>query len=138
MGISTLFGVGILIILYPLNVIASKLYSKEETNLIKAKDKRTKLVNEMLQGMKIVKFFAWEKKFKELIKELRNEEKICLQKIAVYESIQNTVSKTYSYIKVDKVLFNCVKYINIDRIWINRRRVGHAQSIHCFIFVYFD
>jgi ABC-type multidrug transport system fused ATPase/permease subunit len=121
MGISTLFGVGILIILYPLNVIASKLYSKEETNLIKAKDKRTKLVNEMLQGMKIVKFFAWEKKFKELIKELRNEEKICLQKIAVYESIQNTVSKTYSYIKVDKVLFNCVKYINIDRIWINRR-----------------
>ena len=42
-----------------------------QKEMLSAKDKRTKAVNEVLQGMRIIKFFAWEGSFLQKITGIR-------------------------------------------------------------------
>ncbi len=44
------------------------------------KDTRIKLVNEVLNGMKVIKLYAWEEPFKQLIMGVRNAELKVLRK----------------------------------------------------------
>lgn len=41
---------------------------------MKQLDKRSKLVDEILNGIKIIKLYAWEESFKKKITGIRNEE----------------------------------------------------------------
>jgi ABC-type bacteriocin/lantibiotic exporter with double-glycine peptidase domain len=82
-----------ILLLYPLNIIASKYYSVFNTKLIKTKDERIKIMNEMLNGIKIIKYFAWEEKFLNMIKNLRDLEKKELQKIALLKAVPNSWTK---------------------------------------------
>jgi ATP-binding cassette subfamily C (CFTR/MRP) protein 10 len=42
--------------------------------MMAAKDKRVRLMNELLGGIRVVKFYAWEKHFRRRIKQLRADE----------------------------------------------------------------
>lgn len=42
--------------------------------MMAAKDKRVRLINEILSGIRVVKYYAWERHFRERIEEVRNEE----------------------------------------------------------------
>ena len=46
------------------------------------KDSRIKLVNEVLNGMKVIKLYAWEEPFKKLIMGIRGGELEVLRKYA--------------------------------------------------------
>lgn len=46
------------------------------------KDTRIKLVNEVLNGMKVIKLYAWEDPFKQLIMGIRKMELVVLRKYA--------------------------------------------------------
>lgn len=46
------------------------------------KDSRIKLVNEVLNGMKVIKLYAWEDPFKDLIMGIRKAELTILRKYA--------------------------------------------------------
>ncbi|KAM4123241.1 hypothetical protein ACB094_01G145000 [Castanea mollissima] len=74
MGLAT---VGALIIII-LTVIATsplaKLQHKYQTKLMVAQDKRLKAITEALANMKVLKLYAWEKHFKNVIEVLREEE----------------------------------------------------------------
>ena len=41
---------------------------------MKKKDNRSRLMNEVLNGMKVVKLYAWEKHFKQEVSDLRADE----------------------------------------------------------------
>ncbi|CAI0414783.1 unnamed protein product [Linum tenue] len=47
---------------------------KYQTNLMSAQDKRLKAISEALANMKVLKLYAWEKHFRNVIQGLRNEE----------------------------------------------------------------
>lgn len=47
------------------------------------KDSRIKLVNEVLNGMKVIKLYAWENPFKLLIMAIRKAELIVLRKYSL-------------------------------------------------------
>ena len=47
------------------------------------KDSRIKLLNEVLNGIKVIKFYAWETPFKELIKKIRGGEVVALRKFTL-------------------------------------------------------
>ena len=51
---------------------------------MKAKDKRSKLVDEILNGIKIIKLYSWEESFKKKITSTRNEEIRCLNHTVYY------------------------------------------------------
>ncbi len=47
---------------------------------MKKKDERGKVMNEVLQGIRVIKFFAWETSFSEKIKVIRGNELTVMQK----------------------------------------------------------
>ncbi|XP_041599047.1 ATP-binding cassette sub-family C member 2 isoform X2 [Vulpes lagopus] len=74
LGPSVLAGVGVMILLIPVNgLLASKSRAIQVKNM-KNKDKRLKIMNEILSGIKILKYFAWEPSFKNQVHELRKKE----------------------------------------------------------------
>uniref|UniRef100_A0A8C6VQ71 ABC-type glutathione-S-conjugate transporter n=1 Tax=Naja naja TaxID=35670 RepID=A0A8C6VQ71_NAJNA len=71
LGPSVLAGIGVLMLLIPLNaVLVSKSRSIQVKNM-KHKDERMKIMNEILNGIKILKFFAWELSFQKQVEKIR-------------------------------------------------------------------
>nr|CAD7454509.1 unnamed protein product [Timema tahoe] len=74
LGPSVLAGVGVMIFLIPVNgFIANKAKSLQILQM-KSKDKRVKLMNEILNGIKVLKLYAWEPSFERRILQIRNKE----------------------------------------------------------------
>jgi len=48
---------------------------------MKEKDKRVKLMNEILNGMKVLKLYAWEESFNKIINDMRAKELVSLKRI---------------------------------------------------------
>ncbi|OWK07987.1 hypothetical protein Celaphus_00008578, partial [Cervus elaphus hippelaphus] len=74
LGPSVLAGVGVMVILIPINgVLATKNRAIQVKNM-KNKDSRLKIMNEILSGIKILKYFAWEPSFQNQVHSLRKKE----------------------------------------------------------------
>ncbi|KAG8535319.1 hypothetical protein GDO81_028830, partial [Engystomops pustulosus] len=72
--VSVLAGLAVMILLIPINaVLATKSKSFQIRNM-KNKDKRLKIMNEILNGIKILKLFAWEPSFEKQVQEIREKE----------------------------------------------------------------
>lgn len=74
LGISTLGGLAIMILFIPLNGIITAKLKQLQVRLMKEKDKRINLMNEILSGIKVLKLYAWEKSFQDTITDIRSKE----------------------------------------------------------------
>jgi hypothetical protein len=74
LGIATLSGITFLIILLPLNGFISAKMRSIQMLLMKEKDKRVKLMNEILSYIKVLKLYAWENPFIDKIMVIREKE----------------------------------------------------------------
>uniref|UniRef100_A0ABK0LI83 ATP binding cassette subfamily C member 4 n=1 Tax=Rattus norvegicus TaxID=10116 RepID=A0ABK0LI83_RAT len=73
-GISCLAGLAILVILLPLQSCIGKLFSSLRSKTAAFTDARIRTMNEVITGMRIIKMYAWEKSFADLITNLRKKE----------------------------------------------------------------
>ncbi|KAI8838411.1 P-loop containing nucleoside triphosphate hydrolase protein [Chytriomyces cf. hyalinus JEL632] len=73
-GWPALAGLAVMILTLPATYLNSQWYIRVYDKLLAAQDARTTVVNEVLQGIRIIKYFAWEKKFLEKIDAARNKE----------------------------------------------------------------
>ncbi|XP_032352663.1 multidrug resistance-associated protein 4 isoform X1 [Camelus ferus] len=73
-GISCLAGMAILIILLPLQSCIGKLFSSLRSKTAAFTDVRIRTMNEVITGIRIIKMYAWEKSFADLITNLRRKE----------------------------------------------------------------
>ncbi|NP_596902.1 ATP-binding cassette subfamily C member 4 [Rattus norvegicus] len=73
-GISCLAGLAILVILLPLQSCIGKLFSSLRSKTAAFTDARFRTMNEVITGMRIIKMYAWEKSFADLITNLRKKE----------------------------------------------------------------
>ena len=89
MGTATLAGVAVMILLVPANGICAAFIRRLQAVQMKYKDKRARLLTEVLSGIKILKLYAWEPSFIERINEIREEELIVLKKAAYYQAASN-------------------------------------------------
>lgn len=68
MGPSVGAGLGVLLLAIPLNtMIARKMRTYQKTQMGN-KDARVKLMNEILNGIRVIKLYAWETPFLEKVK----------------------------------------------------------------------
>jgi ATP-binding cassette, subfamily C (CFTR/MRP), member 10 len=74
------------LIALPISIYCSKKFSDSEEGMMTHKDERVKVVNEMLLGIRVVKFFTWESEFKEKIDGIRSEECRELRNAGIYDS----------------------------------------------------
>eukprot|EP00127_Corallochytrium_limacisporum_P006558 Clim_evm30s230 gene=Clim_evmTU30s230 len=74
LGWPAFVGVALMVVLSPLQMLISMIYSHFQTLLMKRKDERMSVMNEILEGIRIIKLFAWEEDFIEKIEEVRRRE----------------------------------------------------------------
>lgn len=72
--IASMAGFSFMIILLPFNGLIMKKIRTFQIQVMRQKDKRTKLMNEILSGMKVLKLYAWENSFQTMITKLRDWE----------------------------------------------------------------
>lgn len=66
-----------MVIFIPMSFLASFLTRSYITRQMKLKDQRTKLINEILNGIKVIKLYSWEVPMMEEIEKIRKQELRC-------------------------------------------------------------
>ncbi|NWX23536.1 MRP7 protein, partial [Aegotheles bennettii] len=79
-GVSFLGGLAVALLLVPINKVIANRIMMNNREMLKHKDTRVKLVTEFLCGIRVIKFYAWEKHFSTRINACRAKE---LQKLRV-------------------------------------------------------
>jgi hypothetical protein len=63
-----------MIVILPINHFNAKLFAKTQDRLMEARNKRIPHTNEVLQDIRQIKFFSWESKWEDCIKDSRDVE----------------------------------------------------------------
>jgi ATP-binding cassette subfamily C (CFTR/MRP) protein 1 len=85
LGWSAFVGVGIMIFSVPLNTMIANFLKNLQVKQMKSKDKRSRLMSELLANIKSIKLYAWEHAFLRRVLLVRNEEELkMLRKIGIY------------------------------------------------------
>ncbi|KAI8972894.1 ATP-binding cassette transporter [Trametes punicea] len=74
LGVSCFFGLAVTCLFLPLNHFAGKVVVGAQDNLMKARDERVALMNEILGGIRMLKFMAWERSFEARVLKVRDRE----------------------------------------------------------------
>jgi len=74
LGYSSIAGIGMMVILLPINLYVAKQFSKIQKLVSAATDARIHSTNEVLTNIRIIKFFAWEQRFIGIVNEKRYSE----------------------------------------------------------------
>ena len=87
LGPSSLAGLLLMVITIPVDTIIAKKLKKLQIANMKNKDERIKIMNEILDGVKIVKLYAWEPSFVQKVVEIRDKELHTFRWIAYLQAI---------------------------------------------------
>ncbi|XP_030646267.1 multidrug resistance-associated protein 1 isoform X2 [Chanos chanos] len=82
LGPSVLAGVAVMVLMVPLNAVIAMKTKTYQVAQMKSKDNRIKLMNEVLNGIKVLKLYAWELAFKDKVSAIRESELRVLKKAA--------------------------------------------------------
>ncbi|XP_043270601.1 multidrug resistance-associated protein 1 isoform X1 [Venturia canescens] len=74
LGPSVFAGLAVMIILIPVNGMIANKVKTLQIRQMKSKDERVKLMNEVLNGIKVLKLYAWEPSFEQQILAIRTKE----------------------------------------------------------------
>ncbi|OAD72486.1 hypothetical protein PHYBLDRAFT_65471 [Phycomyces blakesleeanus NRRL 1555(-)] len=74
MGASCFLGLMVLVIALPINHYNAKMYNRAQRNLMLVRDKRIAMLNEVFQGIRQIKFQAWETNWEKRIMKTKNFE----------------------------------------------------------------
>ncbi|XP_020828220.1 ATP-binding cassette sub-family C member 3 [Phascolarctos cinereus] len=87
LGPSILAGVALMILLIPLNGAIAMKTRAFQVEQMGYKDSRTKLMTEILSGIKVLKLYAWELSFSQMIEKIRQGELRVLRKMAFLNAV---------------------------------------------------
>ncbi|CAI5456759.1 unnamed protein product [Caenorhabditis angaria] len=82
LGVSVLAGFLILLLMIPFNSFISIKMRNCQMEQMKYKDERIKMMSEILNGMKVLKLYAWEKSMEKIVLEIREKEIRVLKRLA--------------------------------------------------------
>ncbi|XP_074036465.1 multidrug-Resistance like Protein 1 isoform X3 [Leptinotarsa decemlineata] len=74
LGPSVLAGLAVMIIMIPINGFIANKVKVLQVKQMKNKDERVKLMNEILNGIKVLKLYAWEPSFENQVLKIRDKE----------------------------------------------------------------
>jgi len=74
LGVSCFWGLAATCLFLPLNHFAGKVVVGAQNNRMKARDERVSLMNEILGGIRMIKFMAWERSFEARVHKIREKE----------------------------------------------------------------
>lgn len=112
MGLSAIPGLIVMALLLPVNIFLAKGFNYTQKKIMAATDKRIHTTNEILQNIRIIKYFAWEGRFGTIVDEKRRDELRALRNRylvwALAVAIWNTVPILITF-------FSFLMYTKIER-----------------------
>uniref|UniRef100_A0A915PJI9 Uncharacterized protein n=1 Tax=Setaria digitata TaxID=48799 RepID=A0A915PJI9_9BILA len=111
LGVAVIAGLTVLFATIPLTSYISLRMKSCQGKQMKLKDERLKLVSEILNGIRIIKFYAWEKSMQKLVLEIREKEIAVLREIALYNA---AISLTWSCAPFLVAVVTFGLYVKID------------------------
>ncbi|XP_031732915.1 ATP-binding cassette sub-family C member 2 [Anarrhichthys ocellatus] len=91
LGPSVLAGLAVMVLMGPINGLLATKARKIQIENMKFKDKRLKIMNEILNGIKILKLYAWEPSFQAQVEGIRGEELKVMRKFAYLTSVSTFI-----------------------------------------------
>uniref|UniRef100_A0A8C4Z867 ATP-binding cassette, sub-family C (CFTR/MRP), member 10 n=1 Tax=Gadus morhua TaxID=8049 RepID=A0A8C4Z867_GADMO len=86
-GIAFLGGLGVALLLVPLNKLLASRILDNNKHMLRYKDSRVKLVTELLFGVRVIKFYTWEPHFAHKISDCRQRELSHLKTIKYLDAV---------------------------------------------------
>lgn len=74
LGVAGIFGILSVVVVIPVQTWCMKTGAAAAKDVMNASDVRVKILNEVLNGMRVIKYYAWEKPFQIRVKEMREKE----------------------------------------------------------------
>ncbi|KAM3726824.1 Multidrug resistance-associated protein [Dirofilaria immitis] len=111
LGIAIVAGLSLLFATIPLTSYISLRMRRCQGRQMKLRDERLKLMSEILNGIRIIKFYAWEKSMQKLVLEIREKEIAVLREIALYNA---AISLTWSCTPFLVAMVTFGLYVKID------------------------
>ncbi|XP_060758138.1 multidrug resistance-associated protein 1 isoform X2 [Neoarius graeffei] len=87
LGPSVLAGIAVMVLMVPLNAVIAMKTKTYQVAQMKSKDNRIKLMNEVLNGIKVLKLYAWELAFRDKVSQIRESELRVLKKAAYLAAV---------------------------------------------------
>jgi len=106
-GPSAAAGIGVVLLLIPIQGLVMKHLQNLRIATVKYTDRRVKLMNEILQGVRVIKVYAWEGSFLQKLYELRTQELHFVRKAAYTRAWNSTL------MQVGPLLMSLVAYITL-------------------------
>ncbi|CAG5129177.1 unnamed protein product, partial [Candidula unifasciata] len=126
LGIAFVAGIVVLLLLIPTNAVLSSLTKRVQAKQIYLKDQRLKLLNEILNGVKVLKLYAWEPSFQAKLTQIRQAEIVQLKKAAIYQSV-STLCWLLSPVLV--TLFTFIAYVLITQESLTPNKAFVAMNL---------
>uniref|UniRef100_A0A1I8B942 Multidrug resistance-associated protein n=1 Tax=Meloidogyne hapla TaxID=6305 RepID=A0A1I8B942_MELHA len=149
LGISVIAGLICLVAFVPINAILSLAMRTFQQKQMALKDERLKLMNEILNGIKVFKLYAWEDSIEDRILAIRKKELQLLRRIAYVNAISSmtwscapflvAVSTFSAYLLLDpannvltpRITFVALSYFNILRFPLAIFPMVGSQAVQC-------
>uniref|UniRef100_A0A2I3M5N2 Multidrug resistance-associated protein 1 n=1 Tax=Papio anubis TaxID=9555 RepID=A0A2I3M5N2_PAPAN len=112
LGPPILAGVAVMVLMVPVNAVMAMKTKTYQVAHMKSKDNRIKLMNEILNGIKVLKLYAWELAFKDKVLAIRQEELKVLKKSAYLAAVG-----TFTWVCTPFLVALCTfaVYVTIDK-----------------------
>ncbi|XP_029305645.1 LOW QUALITY PROTEIN: ATP-binding cassette sub-family C member 2 [Cottoperca gobio] len=91
LGPSVLAGLAVMVLMAPINALLAIKARKIQIENMEFKDKRLKIMNEILNGIKILKLYAWEPSFQSQVEDIRGQELKVMRKFAYLSSVSTFI-----------------------------------------------
>eukprot|EP00123_Amoebidium_parasiticum_P018837 comp24299_c0_seq1/m.45570 comp24299_c0_seq1/g.45570 ORF comp24299_c0_seq1/g.45570 comp24299_c0_seq1/m.45570 type:complete len:1564 (-) comp24299_c0_seq1:469-5160(-) len=87
-GSASLAGIAVMVATMPINGAMAAIFGTTQMKFMEQSDKRVGIMSEILKGMRVIKFFAWEASFVSKVTAIREEELRQGMRYAIANSIQ--------------------------------------------------
>lgn len=95
LGVSSIISFIVILLLIPFQIFLSKLIGKNRSSITAAADIRVQKMNEILSGIRLIKYSAWENYFRDSIKSMRETETKKLRLTAIVRGINSALFFTF-------------------------------------------
>ncbi|CAF4939985.1 unnamed protein product, partial [Rotaria sp. Silwood1] len=91
-GLPTVFGYAVLLLLVPIQFIFSRKFSQYRKTTMACTDKRVQMINELVNGCQIIKMYNWEKAMEQRVREARRRELLNIYKASCLRALNTALS----------------------------------------------
>ncbi|KAL4437733.1 hypothetical protein ABPG74_012408 [Tetrahymena malaccensis] len=89
-----MLSIAFLVIILPIQSLIGKVASRYTSKRVQKSDERIKLINEIIEGIRIIKIYGWEEAMKNIINKIRSEEVQLNIKAYAFQFVERALSSS--------------------------------------------